>query len=94
MIPTTNDTKKPVTASVLTTRIQTPRMSTVKLFVKSDDFNEVFKYVTMSGVKYYPVRRWSTLVPVYTFGYKLELEKDHPIVSFLVLRFDLKVLDY
>ena len=69
-------------------------MSTVKLFVKADDFTEVFKHVTMSGVKYYPVRRWSTLVPVYTFGYKIELEKDHPVVTLLLLKYDLKVLDY
>jgi hypothetical protein len=68
-------------------------MSTVKLFVKSADFNEVFKHITMSGVKYYPVRRWANFEPLYTSGYKLELEKDHSIVPFLILKFDLKVLD-
>jgi hypothetical protein len=81
------------TASVLTTPIQIPRMSTVKLFVKADDFTEVFKHVTMSGAKYYPVRRWSRLEPVYTFGYKIELEKDHPIVSFLILMYELVQID-
>ena len=81
------------TASVLTTRTQIPRMSTVKLFVKGNDFTEVFKHVTMSGVKYYPVRRWSILDPVYTFGYKIELDKDHPIVSFLILMYELVQID-
>ena len=81
------------TASVLTTPIQIPRMSTVKLFVKSADFNEVFKHVTMSGVKYYPVRRWSRLDPSYTSGYKIELDKDHHIVSFLMLRYGLDQIE-
>ena len=68
-------------------------MSTVKLFVPNSDFQDVCKHVSESGVKYYPIRRWSVAIPKYVAGYLFELNKDHPIVSFLILKFDLKTLN-
>jgi hypothetical protein len=70
-------------------------MSTVKLFVKRADYMTVMKCIQESGVKYYPVRRYVHFPNGGASGfggYKLELEKDHPIVSFLILKFDLKTL--
>jgi hypothetical protein len=68
-------------------------MSTVKLFVKSADIYEVLQHVTMSGVKYYPVRRHGEMVgSIYRAGYLVEMDKNHPIVSYLILKFDLKTL--
>jgi len=70
-------------------------MSTAKLFVKRADYMPVWKYVRESGVKYYPVRRYvhfpndgNTGWP----GYKIELAKNHPVVSYLILKFNLKTL--
>ncbi len=71
-------------------------MSTVKLFVKRADYMKAMKHIQESGVKYYPVRRHVHFPDGGTSGYggyKLELEKDHPIVSFLVLRYGLEQID-
>lgn len=87
-ITTNTMTKRKMTESVLTTRTQTPRMSTVKLFVNNTDFQDVCKHVSESGVKYYPIRRWSVAMPVYRAGYLFEMDKDHPIVSFIMLTYD------
>jgi len=70
-------------------------MSTVKLFVKRVDYMKVMKYIQESGVKYYPVRRYVHFPNGGTSGYggyKLELQKDHMIVPFLILKFDLITL--
>jgi hypothetical protein len=70
-------------------------MSTVKLFVPNSDFSDVCKHVSESGVKYYPIRRHGEMVgSLYRAGYLFEMDKDHPIVSFLILKFDLKVSDW
>lgn len=70
-------------------------MNTVKLFVKRADYMTVWKYVRESGVKYYPVRRYVHFPndgnTGYS-GYRIELTKDHMIVPFLILKFDLKTL--
>lgn len=71
-------------------------MSTVKLFVKRADYMTVMKHIQTSGVKYYPVRRHVHFPNDGNSGYggyKLELEKDHPIVSFLILRYGLVQID-
>ena len=69
-------------------------MSTVKLFVKLKDFHSVSVDVNGSGVKYYPIRRYSALVNhSYTVGYSFEMDKDHPIVTLLLLKYNLTVLD-
>jgi hypothetical protein len=68
-------------------------MSTVKLFVKDVDFSDVCKHVSTSGVKYYPIRRWSVAIPKYYAGYLFEMDKDHPIVSFIMLTYDVILQD-
>ena len=87
-------TKRKVAESKQTTRTLTPRMSTVKLFVKLKDFHNVSTDVSNSGVKYYPIRRHSELINhSYTVGYTFEMDKNHPIVTFLVLKYGLAVLN-
>ena len=69
-------------------------MSTVKLFVRHKDFHNVSTDVNKSGVKYYPIRRYNELIGAsYRVGYRFEMDKNHPIVSLLLLKYDLKVLD-
>jgi len=69
-------------------------MNTVKLFVKLKDFHNVSVDVNGSGVKYYPIRRYSEMVNhSYTVGYQFEMDKDHPIVSYLVLKYGLETID-
>lgn len=59
-------------------------MNTVKLLVPHTDINKVMNEVRQSGVKYYPIRR--------LFGtYRIELD-DHPVVSYLVLKYDLNTV--
>lgn len=64
-------------------------MSTVKFYVKWQDYAQVMKDIEESGVKYYPVRRSAMNG---TAGYKFEVD-DHPIVSFLILKHDLNTLN-
>lgn len=69
-------------------------MSTVKLFVKLKDFHKVSSDVSKSGVKYYPIRRHSEMHGVsYKVGYIFEIERGHPIVTFLVLKYGLTELN-
>ena len=68
-------------------------MSTVKFFVKQENFHEVFRYISKSRVKYYPIRKHGEFYGTsFQVGYLFELDKNHPIVSFLILKFDLKTL--
>ena len=69
-------------------------MSTVKLFVKLKDFHKVSSDVSKSGVKYYPIRRYSEIVNhSYKVGYVFEMERGHNIVPFLILKYDLTQID-
>lgn len=68
-------------------------MSTVKLFVSNKDFHEVSVAVNKSGVKYYPIRKrvlWKDNSG--TRGYVFEMDRDHPIVSFIILKYGLEEL--
>lgn len=59
-------------------------MSTVKFLVPYPDYNRVMDDIKKSGVKYYPTHRiWTT--------YRFETE-DHPIVSFLILKYGLETV--
>lgn len=60
-------------------------MSTVKFFVPNGKFLEVYNRLKDCGVKYYPIRR-------VLGGHRFEVE-DHPIVSFLILKYDLNTLN-
>lgn len=70
-------------------------MSTVKLFCPQKLLPDVMAYMMKSNVKYWPVKRYfmrdSISNPV-GIGYQLEMERDHSIVAFLILKFDLKTL--
>ena len=91
---TISNMMKKVAESPQTTRTLTPDMSTVKFFVKLKDFQSVSKDVNGSGVKYYPIRRYSEMIGAsYRVGYAFEMDKDHPIVSFLVLKYGLVQID-
>jgi hypothetical protein len=69
-------------------------MSTVKLFVPNSDFQDVCKHVSESGVKYYPIRRHGQMVgSLYRAGYLFEMDKDHSIVSFLMLKYGLDQIE-
>ena len=78
------------------TQTPTPLMSTVKLFCPHKHLDDVMAYMMKSNVKYWPVQRYfmkeSISSPV-GIGYRLELEKDHSIVPFLILKFDLQTLE-
>ena len=59
-------------------------MNTVELFAKYGvGIARVLKDLRNSGVKYYPVTRVDG-------GWRIEME-DHPIVSYLVLKFGLEM---
>jgi hypothetical protein len=59
-------------------------MNTVTLFVPHGKFSEVFSAIRNSGVKFYPVNK--------TYGgWKFELD-NHPIASFLILKYDLNTI--
>ena len=76
-----------------TTQIQTHPMNTVKLFCPQGKLADVIADMMKSGVKYYPVRRYNFKHgPMFHVGYHLELEADHPIVSFLILKHSLNTL--
>lgn len=70
-------------------------MNTVKLFCPQKLLSDVMAYMMKSNVKYWPVQRYlmrEGLSNPIGIGYQLEMEKDHPVVSFLILKFDLKTL--
>lgn len=60
-------------------------MSTVKLYVKWQDYDQVLKDIEDSGVRYYPIRRYALGG---TAGYRFEVD-EHPIVSYLILKYSL-----
>ena len=62
-------------------------MSTVKFNVPHNKFKEVFDTIKQSGVKYYPIRRM-----FFSGNYMFEID-DHPIVSYLILKYDLNTLN-
>lgn len=59
-------------------------MNTVKLHVPHGKFKEVYETIRKNGVKYYPIRRVMG-------GHEFEVD-NHPLISFLILKFDLKTL--
>ena len=60
-------------------------MSTVKFYVPNGKFLEVYNKLKDCGVKYYPIRR--------VFGgHRFEVD-DHPIVSYLILKYELSSVD-
>lgn len=69
---------------MLITRIQILHMNTVKLHVPHGKFMEVYETIRKNGVKYYPIRR-------VTGGHEFEVN-DHPVVSYLILKFDLNTI--
>jgi len=63
-------------------------MKKIKFHVSWDAFREVNKVIKDSGVKFYPYVRAGG-------GYHITIEPaDHPIVSFLTLAHDIKVLSH
>jgi hypothetical protein len=67
-------------------------MSTVKLFCPQGKLSGVMAAIMESNVKYWPVERYWHNLNLNKIGYRLELEKDHPVVSFLILKFELNIL--
>ena len=70
-------------------------MNTVKLFCPQKLLPDVMAYMMKSNVKYWPVERYwhkDSMFDANKIGYRLEMEKDHSIVAFLILKFDLKTL--
>ena len=85
-----------MTESEPTTQTPTHLMSTVKLFCPQGKLADVMADMMKSGVKYWPVRRYfdvESMTDLNKIGYHLEMEKDHPIVPFLILKFDLQTLE-
>jgi hypothetical protein len=68
-------------------------MSTVKLFCPQGKLSIVMADIMKSNVKYWPVERYWHKLSVNKIGYRLELERGHSIVPFLILKFDLQVLE-
>jgi hypothetical protein len=69
-------------------------MNTVKLFCKEQLLAPVMADMMKSNVKYWPIRRyldWENNRG--SMGYKLEMDADHSIVPFLILKYDLKTLN-
>jgi hypothetical protein len=75
------------------TQTPTPLMSTVKLFCPHKHLADVMAYMMKSNVKYWPVERYWHKLDVNKIGYRLEMEKDHSIVPFLILKYDLQTID-
>ena len=70
-------------------------MNTVKLFCPQKLLPDVMANMMKSNVKYQPVKRYYHTESMFGFGkigYQLEMEKDHSIVPFLILKYDLNVL--
>jgi len=68
-------------------------MNTVKLFCPKGKLSEVMAHMMKSNVKYWPVERYWHNVDVNKIGYRLELEKEHSIVPFLILKYGLEQID-
>ena len=69
-------------------------MNTVKLFCKEQLLAPVMADMMKSNVKYWPIRRhidWSNSTGY--SGYILEMDAEHSIVPFLILKYDLKTLN-
>ena len=82
--------------SVLSTQTPTHPMNTVKLFCPQKLLPDVMAYMMKSNVKYWPVERYwhkDSMFDANKIGYRLEMEKDHSIVPFLILKFDLITLN-
>lgn len=63
--------------------------NTIKLFVRHKDYMTVMKQIKENGVKFYPVIRYVRFKHNIGYsGYALELEKNHPIISYLLLKYD------
>jgi len=60
-------------------------MSTVKFTVPHGKFQGVFDDIKKSGVRYYPIYRTYN-------GWRFEID-EHPLVSFLILKYDLNTLN-
>lgn len=69
-------------------------MSTVKFFVATKLLADVMADMMKSRVKYYPVRRAfdNGMGEKFVPGYHVEMDY-HPIVSYLMLKYDLKNLN-
>ena len=81
--------------SALTTQTLTHPMNTVKLFCPQKLLPDVMAYMMKSNVKYWPVKRYyhkESMIDAGKIGYQLEMEKDHSIVAFLILKYDLITL--
>lgn len=73
-------------------------MNTVKLFCPQRLLPDVMAYIMKSNVKYWPVERYYHKDSIFAFdvdkiGYKLEMEKEHKIVPFLILKYNLSQID-
>ena len=71
-------------------------MNTVKLFCKQKQLPDVMADMMKSNVKYWPVQRYYLTDSMFnsgSIGYRLEMDADHPIVSFLVLKFGLEQIE-
>ena len=82
--------------SVLSTQTPTHPMNTVKLFCPQKLLPDVMAYMMKSNVKYWPVERYwhkDSMFDANKIGYRLEMEKDHSIVAFLILKYDLITLN-
>jgi hypothetical protein len=60
-------------------------MNTVKFHVPRDKFKEVHSEIRKNKVRHYPIRK-------VIGGYTFEID-DHPLASFLVLKYDLNTLN-
>lgn len=59
---------------------------TTKIHVPYPDFKQIEQAIKNSGVKFYPFRRKPD-------GYDIEFEpQDHPLVSYLTLKYDVTVM--
>ena len=85
-----------MTEYVPTTQTPTHLMNTVKLFCPQKLLPDVMAYMMKSNVKYWPVERYwmrEGLSNPVGIGYRLEMEKEHKIVPFLILKYDLEQID-
>ena len=82
--------------SVLSTQTPTHPMSTVKLFCPQKLLPDVMAYMMKSNVKYWPVERYyhkDSMFDSGKIGYRLEMEANHSIVSYLILKYNLSQLE-
>lgn len=63
-------------------------MNTSKIFVPNAQFFQVEKAIKQAGVKFMPFTKKSD-------GYQIEFEPaDHPLVSYLILKYDVSSAKY